>query len=355
MTTHPTTPMTGKNSKVFVTFGDGPLLTLQGMTEQTSYEYRGDYIPNTNDTSVVYLLGAGMTLINMRPAYQPKIDINGILQGIDITPSTANDTVEVSGGVIEVDGESVIISADDTVAISRPAASKWAWNLISVDEAAGTFTVTKGTDTADSAVTSLLTTYGDSAGAKPCIPEDELLVGAIKVYSNAAGVIAPQYILYADREFGGLDYFLLPNVGGVKLPQALVKIHAAAIAGPGVARDVKFTGRYLDGLFASIGTAKEWGLTPSTSDTEEETFAGGYGETSISGWSFTIEQLAADRKMVDNAFKRQGYCGIRLLYSNGYGYQFVGTSAPTLKSSVGAMNPISISGKCLDWPVEYTG
>jgi len=355
MATFPTVPVTGKGGKVDVTFGDGPLITLTPMTEQATYNYRGDYIPNSNDPSTVYLLGAGMTLINMRPAVQPKIDIDGILQGLDITPSTANNTAKVSRGVIEVDGASVIVSADDTVVLSRPAADKWAWNLISVDKAAATIAVTKGNDTADSAIASLLLTYGDSAGQKPCIPVGNLLIGAIRLLSNAAGVVAPVDILSTDIEFGGIDYFLMPNVGGVKLPSALVKCHAAAIAGPGAARAVKFTGRFMDGLFANVGTAKEWNLTPSSQDTEESTMLGSYSSSEISGWSWSIEQLAADKKLVDAAFLRQGYVGVRLRYPNGFGYQFAGTAVPSLKCAVGSMNAISVSGKCLDWPEEYGG
>lgn len=340
----PNFPTSGKNSAVFVSTSDGPLLTLEEMELQASYPVRGEAMVNR-----VYLLGTGRTLINVRPAEQPDIIIDGVLQGFDAVPGTLADTIDVEAGLIEVDGVETPVDAD-TVTVDRPAPEKWAWNLVSVNKSTGVLTVTKGTDTATDDVTELLNTYGANAGQKPLIPVADLLLLAIRVYSNASAAIAPVHIRQDDREFGAVDYELLPNVGGVLIQSALVPCHVGSEA-----RDVKFTGRFLDNVLARIGTAKSFSITSQTSETTNQTFTTGYAETEISSWGLSFEQLATDEKILDAAFDRQGHCAVRLLLPNGRGVQGVATVAPTINSQVGSMVNISVSGSFGDRPEKYTG
>ncbi len=140
----PSTPSTGKNGKVYISFSDGTKLTSSAMTLQAAYTYKG-----VAYTNLIYLLGAGKTLINLRPAVEPTLDVDSILAGLDVTPTAANDEVQVSAGSALVDSVVTAVAADITVAVTRPAATQGAWVAISVNKSTGVFTATKGTDTTD--------------------------------------------------------------------------------------------------------------------------------------------------------------------------------------------------------------
>lgn len=343
MTGFPTFPMSGKNSKVLISSGDGALLTLSPMTKQAAYSHKGEILTNQ-----VYLLGTGKTLINMRPYLAPSVAIDGILQGMDIAPGAA-DKVSVSAGLIEVDGVQTAVPANTAVALTIvSAASTIQWNAIVVDTGAQTISAVAGTPIADTET--LLDTFGDAAGQRPLIPLDQLLVGWVQV--GTTGVIPAASINYFERENGGVDYEMLPNVGGVKLQAALTELHSATIGGTPSSRAVKFTGRYLDNVMAQIGTAKSWSLTASSTQINEETFGSSYGSSEISGFTFSFDQLAADRKVIDAAWFKQGHCAVRLMMPNGFYWQSVATVVPTVNNSTGAMISISVSGSCGDFPVE---
>lgn len=336
----PSFPTSGKNSKVLISSNDGLQLSLFPMTKQALYNYRGeDYVDQ------VYLLGTGKTLLNMRPAVQPQINVDGILQGLVISPSSTNDKIQVSSGIIDVDGVATAVSANTAVSVSRPANEKWAWNAVVVTKSTQAISCVKGTD-ADSE-NALLDTYGTGAGQRPLIDVGDLLIGWFKIYDDGAGVIASSAINYLDRETGGVSYQILPNIGGVKLQNALKPIHTGAIG-----RVVKFTGYYLDDVLSEIGTAKSWSLTAQTNQISDNTFGSSYGETEISGFNFSFEQLAADRTVVDAAWYRQGHCAVRLQMPNGFYWQSAATVAPTINSAVGSMINISVSGSCGDFPAE---
>lgn len=341
-TLFPISPSAGKNAKVYMNTGDGTLLTMQAMTLQATKTYRGKLYTNQ-----IYLLGSGKTLINMRPEVQPDIDIDGILQGLDILPVVGDqNTVQTTAGIIEVDGAQVSVPADADIELTRPAASRWAWYAIHVSEA-GAVTATKGTDTGDDQESSLLNTYGSSAGQRPLIGVDQLLIGWVKLFSNVAADVAATAISYTDREEGGIDFQILPNIGGVKLNGALVKCHTGAIG-----REVKFTGRYLDGVLAEIPTAKSFSLTAQTSQLNEETFANNYGSTTTGGFNFAYEQLAADTKAINNVWNRESHCAVKLMWPNGFFMQFVGSISPNLNVNATAMSNISVSGSCGDFPAR---
>jgi hypothetical protein len=340
MAIFPTFPTTGKNSKIFISSNDGSQLTLAPMTKQAAYEYKGELFTNT-----VYLLGAGKTLINIRPAVLPIIAVDGILQGLTISPSGTNDKCSVSSGIIEYNGVSTAVAAEAAVALSRPANEKWCWNAIIVTKSTGAVTAVKGAD-ADTE-NGLLSTYGTGAGQRPLIAPTAILIGWVKLYDDGAAVIASSDINYLNRENGGIDYQLLPNIGGIKLQTELAAIHTGVVA-----REVKFSGYYLDEVLSEIGTAKSWSLTAQTSQISDSTFGSNYSSTEISGFNFSFEQLAADKKVIDAAWFRQGHCAVRLQMPNGFYWQSVATVAPTINSAVGSMINISVSGSCGDFPQE---
>jgi len=340
-TLFPNFPTSGAGAKIFMNTNDGTALNLEAMTLQASKAYRGKQYINQ-----IYQLAAGQTLINMRPDQQPVINIAGILQGLDILPATGNNTIQTTAGIIEVDGAQVAVEADASTVLTRPAASKWAWYAIHVTHA-GAVAATKGTDTGDANESSLLATYGNSAGQRPLIAVDQLLIGFVKLFGDTDAAVAASAIKYYDREDGGIDYQILPNMGGVKLNAALVKCHTG-----GIGRAVKFTGRYYDDVMAEIPTAKEFNMTPQTAQANEQTFGNNYGSSTVSGFTFGYSQLAADTKALNNVYHREGHCAIRQQYPNGFYFQSSGTIAPTFNVNATGMNAISVTGTCADFPAR---
>ena len=344
MTTFPTFPTSGKNAAVEISTNDGQALVLSEMTKQASYIYRGRAYVNK-----IYLLGAGKTLFNMRPEKQPVVDINGILEGLELSPAAAGK-IAVSAGVIEVAGEPVTVAADGALALTlASAANTIQWNAVVTDIATGGLSVVAGTPIADT--DPLLDTFGDTAGYRPLIPLDKLLIGWVQV-GNSSAVIAASEINYLEREYGGIDYEILPNIGGCKLQAALSLIHSATIGGTASSRKVYFTGSYLDNVMAAIGTAKDWNLSADSTDVSDETLQSAYKQSSVSGFSATFNQLAADKKVINAVFEREGHCAVRLKFPNGFGWQFAATIVPNISVNPTSMNSISVTVSLLDFPAE---
>lgn len=337
----PVTPSTGKGGKVLVNAGDGVYLSGTSMTKNASYTYKGEVFTNT-----IYTLGAGKTLINMRPAKQPLAVIDGIVSEVTVAGTGSNDEVSVSAFDYMYNGTRTSASADASVSVSRPASGEGAWVAIHVKKSDGSITATKGTDTTGSAgVGGLLDTYGTGAGQRPLIATTELLIALIKLSNGAAPVASTEIFYYDQERFDTIAYTWLPNIGGLKLNAALVALHTGAVA-----REVKFTGYYLDDSFTEIGTAKDWSLTPST-NTVSETFLGGSAsQTEIGGWSFTFTQLACDELVKNAMLNRQGMLAVRLQYPNGGYWQGVGSGAGSFKCAAGAFNSIDVSGSLADDP-----
>ena len=340
----PITPTSGKNGKVSVSVGDGAYLGSNAMTLQASYTYKGEVL-----TDQIYLLGTGKTLINMRPAKEPRIDIDGIIDGLEISPHASADKVVTTAGTILVDGVETPVSADTDISLSRPADGKSCWNAIVVAKATGAVSAIKGKDITGAA-TNLLITYGDPSsgadGARPLIGVGDLLIGLVKLSEDEAAVVASTDIIYSDRETADVDKEVLPNIGGVKIMTALVKMHTGAIG-----RQVKFTGYYLDEVLSEIATAKSWSTNPASNEVSESTFSRNVAQVEMGAWSFSFEQLACDPKVKDVALRFQGFAAIRLQYPNGGYFQGVATMTPTFNTAVGSINSISVSGAFLDDPV----
>lgn len=344
MANFPNSPSSGKNAQVRISLNDGQAINLQTMTKQSSYKYRGKTYTNT-----VYTLGTGKTLINMRPELQPTVYIDGIVQGLEITPGAA-DKVSVTAGTIDVEGVSQAVEANSALALTvveaNTAGETLRWNAIVVDIDDNTLGVVAGTPS-----DTLLDTYGDAAGQRPLVPADQLVLGWAKA-GLATTKLTSADIDFQDREFAGVDYEILPNIGGCRLTTALPHIHAATIGGTPAPRPVKFSGYYLDNVMSTIGTAKEWSLSADSTDVSDETFVAGYKQSSVSGFSVTFTQLAADKKVINAVFEREGHCAIQVLYPNGYGWQSAATVVPNLTVNPTSMSNISVTCSLLDFPAE---
>lgn len=339
----PTTPSTGKNGKVSISFSDGTYLSNTAMTIQAAYTYKG-----TSYTDRIYLLGAGKTLLNMRPAVEPVLTVNGIIDGLVISPHASADKVVTSAGSIKVLGTATTVAADTDISLSRPADGKSCWNAIVVNTGTQAVTAVKGKDVTG-ATSNLITTYGDPSsgtdGAKPLIAADEIAIGWVKLNENEAAVVATSDIIYTDRETADIDIEPLPNIGGAKIPTALVKMHTGAVG-----RSIYFTGYYLDEVLAEIGTAKSWSTNPASNEVSENTFSRQISITEQGAWTFSFSQLATDPKVKNAMLDREGYAAVRLQYPNGGYFQGVGTMSATFACAVGAMNSIEVSGSFLDTP-----
>ncbi len=335
----PTIPQTGKNAKVSLSFNDGTQATALALTKQASYNYNGESFANR-----VYLLGAGK-MINSRPAANPQAFIDGILDGIDVS-STVSNEIATSAGSILVDNATVAVDADASTSIVRPASTQAAWFAIVVDKSTGEITAVAGTDTtAGTGKTGLVDTYGTGAGQKPLIATDKLLVCYLKLDSTA-GVITSDEIEYTDREWASISYRLVPSIGGVVISEALKPLHVG-----GVARDVKFTGKYWESTaLAVVGDAQQWSVTPNTSTVSAVTFSGGPSESQIDNWAFTFNQLFTDAKALDAIYNRQGYAAIKLELASGQYFLFVGSFAGGITVEPGSFIVQQLSGSIQDRP-----
>lgn len=335
----PTIPQTGKNAKVSLSFNDGTAATATALTKQATYNYNGESFANR-----VYLLGAGK-MVNSRPAANPQVFIDGILDGLDVSSTVAQE-IAVTAGSILVNNATVAAAADTSITITRPAATQACWVAVHVNTGTGVTTITKGADTtAGTGKAGLVVTYGTGAGEKPLIAVDELLVCYLKIDSTT-GVFTSDEIEYTDREWASLSYRLIPSIGGVIIAQALIALHTGAVA-----RSVKFTGKYWESTaLAQIGDAQQWSVTPNTSTVSAVTFSGGPSESQIDNWSFTFNQLFTDAKALDAIYNRQGYAAVKLELASGQYFLFVGSFAGGITVEPGSFIVQQLSGSIQDRP-----
>lgn len=335
----PTIPSGSAGCAVYLSNSDGQKLTLAPLDLQANIEIRGEY-----RADLVYLLGAGKTLLNTRQQFQPIAFIDGILDGLDLQPGAANK-ISVSAGKIEVDGVGYNVAADPALTLSNSAANK-CWNAIVVTKSTRALSVVKGTDGA-----SLLNTFGDDAGQRPRIPVDSLLIGWAAV-GVTPYTLESSDIDFLEQELGAIAYEVLSNHGGILLSDPLSKIHSATIGGTGAGRTVKMNCHYLDAVMVKIATAKSWNWSNSLDEATESTFEGSYKTGKISGHSVSFEQLASDKRVIDIVLKRGGACAIRWLYPNGFGYQSAATlSFNEVSPNTGFINR-SVTVPLADSPVE---
>ena len=340
----PTTPTTGKGGKVLIPMSDGVLLNAVAMTKQASYSYKGKTIANR-----MYLLGTGKTLINRRPDIDVPavVNIDCIFSGLLIQAHADVEKLQTTAGEIVYDGTLTAVAADASVSFSRPASGEGAWLAVHVKKSDGSVSVTKGTDTSGTAgVGGLLTTWGSSAGQKPLIPTTDLLIGMIPIDSTSA-VLDESDVSYDDRETPVAGQ-MCPNIGGYLVNEGmeLLECHVGALA-----REVKFSGYYLDTVLTQVNSAKGWSVTPSATNVTENTLGNEYSQSEISGWAFTFEALADNPYILDIMLNRQGFCAARLVYPNGGYFQGAATITATFNNQTGQFNNVPVSGSFLDQPV----
>jgi len=334
----PSVAQTGKNAKVSLSFNDGTAITT-ALTVQASYSYAGETLVNR-----MYLLGSDR-MINSRPAANPFAYVNGILDGADVS-STVADTAIISAGNMLVANVTAGITANASLAITRPAATQAVWNAIVVNTGTGVVSEVSGTDTtAGTGKSALLSTFGTAAGEKPLIAVDELLIVYVGIDSTA-GIIASDEMDFGEREWASISYQMLPSIGGIVVSEALPKIHTGDVA-----KDVYFSGKYWDsGALATVGDAQQWSVTPNTSSVSAVTFTGGPSESSIDNWSFTFNQLFTDAKALDAMYNRQGYSAVKLELPSGHYFLFVGSFAGGVSVEPGSFVVQQLSGSIQDRP-----
>lgn len=195
-----------------------------------------------------------------------SVRLQGIIGEASITPHASADKIATSAFSIYKDnGAIVTVAADTDVSLTRPAGAVAKWNAIVVDSS-GSVTAVAGTDSAD---TTLLETFGASAGQIPYTPVDSFLIGLVKLSGNTAAVVAASDIFYSLTD-GTLiqersdfpSYEIMPLAGGVLLERKLPKCHTA-----GVARKVYASFMSQASALAPIAHTTDWKLTMSHSTT----------------------------------------------------------------------------------------
>ena len=334
----PTVSQTGKDPKVSLSFNDG-IATTTALTVQPSYSYNGETLVNR-----IYLLGSGK-MVNSRPKANPFAYVNDILDGADAS-STVADQLVMSAGNMLVANVATAITANPTLAITRPSAGEAAWSAIVVNTGTGVISEVAGTETITGlGKASLLTTIGAGAGQKPIIAVDELLLLYVGI-DNTAGVITSDEMDFTLREWSSFSYQMLPSIGGFVIAEALPAIHTG-----GIAREVYFSGKYWESsALAVVGDAQAWSVTPNTTTVSAVTFSGGPSESQVSGWAFTFNQLFTDAKALDAIYNRQGYSAIKLELPSGHYFLFVGSFAGGISVDPGSYVVQSITGSIQDRP-----
>lgn len=167
--------------------GNGFLMPFTALTKQASYEWHGDTLLNL-------VFKAVKTLWNMTEAYYPVVRVNGVKEGCTILGDAVTNNVELIGGVIYVAGAEITISSDTTIALTRPAASKYAVVALAAGSD-GVVDVIKGTD---GDALDLTGGYG-GAGQKPYVAVDHVCLGYISLYGDTAAVVAQEDIYAGDN------------------------------------------------------------------------------------------------------------------------------------------------------------
>lgn len=198
-----------------------------------------------------------------------EVRIQGVVGGPTISPaaSLTNNAIDVPSFSYYQDNGTIATSVAITDLLCvRPAAGKYNWNLVIVTMATGIITTVQGTDGG-----SYSDTFG-AAGGPPLVATTALIVGAVKLYSDVAAVIAGSSITYT-LSTGALiqersDYpgfTVLPMEGGILLNEALPACHT----GP-VPRNVYASYYDQRPLMIPIGDTEEWTLAMSNTVTEQK-------------------------------------------------------------------------------------
>ena len=335
----PSAPQTGKGAKASMSFNDGTAVSALALTKNATYSYSGETYVNR-----FYTLGTGR-MINSRPAADPYVFVNGIIDGIDVT-STVADEVATSAGSILVANVTTSVLADASVAVVRPAAGEARWVAITVNTGTQAVSATAGTDTTTTTgKAGLLDTYGAAAGEKPLIGVDELLICYLGIDSTS-GTITSDEVNQDQREWSTISARMLPSSGAFILSEAMPELHTGDLS-----RVVYFSGKYWESTaLAAIGDAQQWSVTPNTSSVSAVTFNGGPSESQIDNWAFTLNQLFTDAKGLAAMYDRQGYAALKLELPSGHYFQFVGSFGGGITADPASFVVQNFTGSIQDRP-----
>lgn len=196
------------------------------------------------------------TFLSDQANLQPVVRMDGVISGLNLTPGSGYNEVEVSAGTINVKGAVVVVSADTISDLTRPTTvGQVLISAITVDDN-GDISATAGTEGAPS------TTRG-GAGGPPFLPVDEVLVGYLNMEYYTGSASGPRVISGAELDNETKERIISPsfsvdyhddgaeNVGCIVFAAALPEIHAASAAGPGTARRNVYAS-YHDAVFEEL-------------------------------------------------------------------------------------------------------
>lgn len=239
-------------------------------------------------------LAAGRGPWSKRSGYTPVIRINGVVSGCVVTGSGTNN-LEVTAGVVNVNGTVVAVGADTSNTVTRGAASKYAVSALCVN-AAGTLSVVKG---ADGDALDLTGGY-DGAGQKPLVATTLAVIAYAVTFGDSAALI-PSTDIYAG-ENANVSYTIDSLRGGIVLYSALELNHT----GP-VSRGVYATFYDLSSALQVVAKVEDATLTirkaAPVATPNNSTIFDTYVSIPTIGWDLNVKKWREDQywadKMID--------------------------------------------------------
>jgi len=271
---------TGRFAKIYMALGHGASVSNAALTLSASKEIQG-----VTYTSRFY--GYSGAIFNRAKAL--TVRIQGIVGAMDlITPASGNNVVQTPAFSYYKDASTIqSVSADTSVTVVRPAAGKFNWNLITVNTGTNAVSATTGTDGG---------AYSDTfaaGGGPPLVAVDEIIIGAVKLSSDAAAPIVAGDIFYSDstgvllQERSDIPgYELFPVEGGILTGAALGAFHT----GP-VGRKVYASFYDLAPVIAEVAHTDNVTLNTTSATTSAEAFNDISPQTDLSGslaWSGSL-------------------------------------------------------------------
>jgi len=259
------------------------------LTKTASTTFEGETVANRQ------YLATGRGPWCKRTGYTPVIRISGVVSGCVVSGGSSDDNLEVTAGVVNVNGAAVTVDAGTSNTVTRGASGKYAVHALCVDNT-GTLSVVKGTD-GDSL--DLTSGYG-GAGQKPLVATTLAVLAYAVTLGDSAAVI-PSADIYAG-ESANVDYIIDSLRGGIVLYEALPLNHT----GP-VSRAIYATFYDLSTALSAVATLEDATLnvkkaspvaTPNHS-TNWDTYA----SVPTIGWELSAKKWRSDdywvEKMID--------------------------------------------------------
>lgn len=252
----------GDKGMIVLPISDGALVNNYSLVMVASKEIQGKTYTNR--------FYGHPTLKHWNKTKTCNVRLAGIIGEANVVPGTGNDKINIQALISyykDVDSAVQTIAVSTDLSVTRPATNVAKWNLLVIDTLTGLLKVVAGTDATD---TTFLNTFGSSAGQIPLVGVDELIVGAVKLTSSTAAVVASSEITLVDgngrllQERSDVPSFeknLLE--GGVLFSEALLPAHTG-----GVSRKVFATFYSLTNFLAPIAHSTGWKLNLSRTATE---------------------------------------------------------------------------------------